>query len=427
MIETPPDRSAARRALLFVSPQFLFPMDAGGKIRTANILKHMKGGAFRIHLLAPAAAEQAARWRSCIDEVCDDFTAFEPAPGDAAAQARRALGLVSPLPVSVWTDARPDARRAVAAALSGPPAPDLVVFDYIHAMALAPARIPAPSVVFTHNVETEIFERHAKVATGPMKLVYALEAAKMRRFERREAARVDGVLAVSERDAEFFRRRTDARRVAAIPTGVDLEFFSYVAPSANAAPIVVFTGSMDWRANQDGLAWFLDAVWPKIAAARPDASFRVIGKNPPPGLVAAARERGFDWTFTGFVDDVRDHARGAVYVIPLRAGGGTRIKAFEAMAMGPPVVSTALGVEGLGLEAGRHYLEAADAGGFAQRVLSLLEDPARRRALSEAARRHVEAHCAQSVVARAFERHCLSVLDAMSAGAAGPAALEGGR
>ena len=405
-----------RPRLLFVSPQFLFPMDAGGKIRTANILKHMKGGAFHIDLIAPVATEDERKWRGEITALADEFHAFAPS-GDArsvAGRLARAAALFTPSPVSVGSGGVGPARAAVAAGLAR--GADLVVYDYVHSAAFAPRASAAASVIFAHNVETEIFRRHVGAAGFPMKLVYALEAVKMARFERRAAGSVDGVIAVSARDADFFRKETKAPFVASVPTGVDADFFAYAPPPDDAPPDIVFTGSMDWRANIDGLGWFMDRVWPLIADARPDARpdarLTVVGRNPPRALQDAAQARGINWRFTGFVEDVRDHARGAVYVIPLRVGGGTRLKAFEAMAMGLPVVSTALGVEGLELRAGEHYLEADEAPLFAEAVLHLLADPARRRALSAAARARVEARHSHAMAARAFEDACLRVLHA---------------
>src|SRR4029079_12593751 len=136
-------------------------------------------------------------------------------------------------------------------------------------------------------------------------------------------------------------RQYGVRDVSVIPTGVDLDYFTWQAPRASAdadGGTVVFTGSMDWMANGDGIEYFMDEVWPIVARARPRARCVIVGRSPPAPLVERARTRGLDWHFTGFVDDVRPYVREAqVYVIPLRIGGGTRIKVYEAMALGCPV------------------------------------------------------------------------------------------
>lgn len=396
-------------SLLFVSPQFLFPMDAGGKIRSANILKHLKGGAFATRLLMPATPDESARFGDDITMLADEVALWRPGARNLYWKARRAAGFLAATPISAFADADAAARAAVAAALDRKP--DLVVFDYVQSLAMAPARTGVPHLFFAHNVEAEILERHAAVATGLMKAVWAREAAKMRRFEEGACASADAVIAVSSRDAEAFRAAFGARVAFDIPTGVDARFFHF-APAEDDAPRIVFTGSMDWKANQDGLQWFMEEVWPLIAARRPDASFTIVGKNPPRAMAEAAAARGLAWRFTGFVDDIRDHARGLAYVIPLRVGGGTRIKAFEAMAMGTPVVSTRLGVEGLPVRSGEHFLEAETPPAFADAVLALLADAALRRRLAVSARRLVEERFSHEAAARVFERHCLAVLSA---------------
>jgi len=406
---------SGRPRLLFVSPQFLFPLDAGGKIRTTNILRHMKGGAFEIELISPAAPGEAERFAAEIAAICDRFEAWPAAPGGIARTLHRIAGLATRYPVAVWSDRTRAGRAAVGAALAR--RPDVAVVDFTHGVVLCPDALGVPGLLFTHNVETEIFRRHAEIAGGPMKLLWRSEYAKMARFERRAAALFDTVIAVSERDAETFRADFGVRHAAAIPTGVDLSFFAHMPPPADGAPLIAFTGSMNWRANIDGIEWFMDEVWPRIAARRPDARFRIIGRDPPEALVAAAKKRGLAWDFTGFVDDIREHMTGALaYVIPLRVGGGTRIKAYEAMAMGPPVVSTALGVEGLPVEDDTHYLRADAAGDFADAVIRLLERPELRDRLSRAARGFVEANFGAEKVAAVFERICLDTLNRASAG-----------
>ncbi|MEM6415027.1 MAG: glycosyltransferase [Pseudomonadota bacterium] len=407
-----------RPKLLFVSPQFLFPMDAGGKIRTANILRQLKGGVFEIALVSPGSAGEVEKWGAEIDRLCDSFEFWPNNDNSVVRRLRRLSGLLTPLPVSVRVVSTRAAQLAVERAVSH--RPDLIVYDYIHSFVLRPDWKPiggneaiqerSPEIIFTHNVETEIFQRHRELASFPMQMIYGLEAVKMKRFEAKAASTMDGVIAVSDKDADNLRNKFGAKNVQAIPTGVDLKFFSFDPPQEDAAPVVTFTGSMDWRANQEGLAWFLSDVWPKIANCRPDASFTIVGKNPPETLVNAAKAAGARWTFTGFVDDVRAHARGAVYVIPIRAGSGTRIKAFEAMAMGVPVVSTAVGIEGLNLTPDAHYLEANDAEGFAAAVIQLLDDGGKRYQLAKAARARVEAQHSHAAAAQVFEKYCSDIL-----------------
>ncbi|MCC6473804.1 MAG: glycosyltransferase, partial [Burkholderiales bacterium] len=292
---------------------------------------------------------------------------------------------------------------------------DLVVVDFPHAAVLAPPPYACASAMFTHNVEAEIFQRHARVAGDPLRrAVWRDQARKMERFEREVLLGFDTVIAVAERDRDYFEREYGLAGVQVIPTGVDLDYFAYQGCAGADDPqggTVVFTGSMDWMANIDGIEFFMDEVWPAVARARPAAHCVIVGRSPPAALVERARAKRLNWTFTGFVDDVRPHVGQAqVYVIPLRVGGGTRIKVYEAMAMGCPVVSTRIGVEGLPVENGRHFLEADAAADMAAAVLALLAGREQRERLSREARRLVEENMSSRRAAQAFEQICLRAL-----------------
>lgn len=384
--------------IAFISPVFLFPADAGGKIRTGNILRGLKeSGRFDITLLSPASAEQQQAWQGELDRLCHRFLRWAPAAPRPRWQ--RAPDLLSALPINVASDRTPAAQAAVAAALAAERF-DVVVFDFVHAAVLRPDGLQGATVCFTHNVEAEIFERHAKTAgSAALRWLWRSQAAKMRRFEREALARFTRVVTVSERDARMFEKHDGLQTARAIPTGVDLDFFSWQAP-AGGAPVVVFTGSMDWEANVDGIRFYIEEVWPRVRAQVPNAQLRVVGKNPPASLVQRQVPGA---TFTGFVDDVRDHVRDAqAFVIPLRVGGGTRIKAFEAMAMGLPVVSTTIGIEGLDVDHGTHFLRADGAEALADATLRLLADDALRLKLSRAARSLVEDRFGHRVAADVF-------------------------
>lgn len=406
-----------RPRLLFVSPSFLFPNNTGGRIRTTNVLRGLKGGAFDVTLIGPGGEAEVARWREQLTGVCDRFVPW--APGFARPRWMRAADLLQTLPVNVAADrtaAGIDAvRRELAASRY-----DVVVFDFVHAAVLKPVQVDAATVCFTHNVEAEIFARHVSQAENLlMRRVWASQHRKMEVYERDALRAFDAVVAVSERDASQFRRRYGLETVDTIPTGVDLDFFAWQAPPPvddGHPPTVVFTGSMDWDANIDGIRHFLDEVWPRVLAVRPEACFTVVGRDPPAALLERSRSLP-GVSFTGFVPDVRPYARAAhAFVIPLRVGGGTRIKAFEAMAMGCPVVSTAIGIEGLDVTPDEHFLLRDDAADQAQAVLALLGDAALRERLSRDARSCVEQRFGHRVAAQAFEDICLAALARRSAG-----------
>jgi polysaccharide biosynthesis protein PslH len=403
--------NAPRPRLLFVSPSFLFPNNTGGRIRTTNVLRGLKGGRFDITLVGPASAEQVQQWADAIRTVCDRFVAWTPAP--ALPRWARAVDLCKSIPVNVAADRTQAAIAAVQERIARERY-DVVVFDFVHAAVLRPERVDAPTVCFTHNVEAEIFSRHAtQAANALMRGIWSTQHRKMLRFEREQLRRFTTVVAVSERDAQCFRAQYGLHSVETIPTGVDLDYFAWQEPppiDADHPPQVVFTGSMDWDANVDGMSHFLQQVWPLVISRQPKARLTIVGRDPPASLLQQAKALP-GVTCTGFVPDVRPHVRAAhVAVIPLRVGGGTRIKAFEAMAMGCPVVSTSIGIEGLHVVAQEHYLLADSAEQLANRVLDLMTDESLRRALSLRARQCVESRFSHRVAAHAFEHICLKVL-----------------
>jgi glycosyltransferase involved in cell wall biosynthesis len=383
-------------------------MDQGGKIRTGNILRGMKGGAFEVTLVSPAPPDHM-RYAAEVASVSDRFESWPEAP---RSRVRRVMALASRLPVAAATDRSVTGSAVVRQALAE--RPDVVVVDFPHADVLMPAAVAPVSVMFTHNVEAEIFERHAGRERGIWRLVWADQSRKMVRLEQDSLRRYDAVVAVSARDRDALASRYGLPVVEAVDTGVDLDFFATSAaepdPGADGG-VLVFVATMSWAANVEGIHFLLDDVWPALVAARPKLRAVIIGRNPPASLAEKIRMRGLAVTLTGFVDDIRPFVAGAnVYVIPLFVGSGTRIKAFEAMAMGRSVVSTTLGVEGLDVTDGAEYLRADDAAEFAGSILRLLNDAELRTRMAGAARALMEARFSWSRVAQQFEAICLRAM-----------------
>jgi glycosyltransferase involved in cell wall biosynthesis len=227
---------------------------------------------------------------------------------------------------------------------------DVVVCDFLVPIVNLPERLPCPAILFTHNVEAEIWRRHFENGTNAVtRPLLAQQWRRMLRFEGNALGRFDLVLAVSEADRDTFSRLypATARPIQIVQTGVDTEYFSPIpAPNQRhpAAPHLVFTGSMDWLPNEDGMLYFVNEILPRIRAQIPGVTLSVIGRQPTPAVQRLGEQPGVD--VTGRVEDVRPHvADGTVYIVPLRIGGGTRLKIFEAMSMAKAVVSTTVGAE----------------------------------------------------------------------------------
>jgi glycosyltransferase involved in cell wall biosynthesis len=270
-----------------------------------------------------------------------------------------------------------------------------------------PASFGVPVVLFQHNVEAEIWRRHAEVAGNPLSRWYfGVQHARMARYEGTACRGADHVVAVSEHDARIFRDSYRVTSVSDVPTGVDVEYFD-PKPFAERVPgRLVFTGSMDWMPNADGITWFTQHVWPLIRQARPDATFTVVGRNPPAAVQSLATS-GSGIEVTGSVPDVRPYlGTGSVFVVPLRVGGGTRLKIYEAMAMECPTVSTAVGAEGLPVKDVEHLRIADDATTFAARCVELLDDVTTATGMAARAAHYVRANFGWDAVADHFVASC---------------------
>jgi glycosyltransferase involved in cell wall biosynthesis len=211
---------------------------------------------------------------------------------------------------------------------------------------------------------------------------------RLRRYEALVCRRADRALAVSEADAAALHELVPDADVTVVPNGIDTRAYTSTPTHADT-PTLVFTGTMDFRPNVDAVLWFAREVLPRIRAQVEDARFLAVGQRPHRRLDVLRDNPAV--TLTGFVEDTRLYiADAAVYVVPLRMGGGTRFKILEALAMGKAVVSTTLGAEGFPVTHGRELLLADEPRDFAEAVISLLNVPEQREALGRAGRAFVE-------------------------------------
>jgi polysaccharide biosynthesis protein PslH len=261
----------------------------------------------------------------------------------------------------------------------------------------------APRLLNTQNVEARIWQQRAGLAANPILKTYlSSQARKMADYEKGLLPRYDGLIAVSETDAAAFKAAYQAKQIGVVPNGVDTVYFSprRETPEEN---LVVFSGAMDYAPNSDGAKYFLQEIWPKVISSHPQARFCIVGRRPEPALLALAKKYP-RVEVTGTVEDVRPYlARAAVVVVPLRMGGGSRLKILEALAMGKAIVSTSLGAEGLALAAGQQLLLAEGAEAFAEAISPLLENPAKTEAFGRSGRALVEQTYAWPVCARKLE------------------------
>jgi len=262
-------------------------------------------------------------------------------------------------------------------------------FTYLGGLRLRPssAGMPAPPLVLgTHEIAYDIVRQVARGgASAGRRLYAALNWRKLRRDEHAAFRAADGISACSAADQARVLAHVPAARTVVIPNAADVDFYQ---PRPSDPPpdgrTVVFFGLLSTFPNIDGVLFFLREIWPRVAAERPAARCRIIGARPPAPVRQLAGPRV---EIAGFVEDLRPHlAAAAVLVVPLRVGGGTRLKIVEGMAMGRPIVSTTLGAEGIEAVHDRSILIADEPATFAGSVIRLLDDPVLAARLGRSAR-----------------------------------------
>lgn len=257
---------------------------------------------------------------------------------------------------------------------------DVAICDFLDAAVNFPGTFHIPSVLFEHNVESEIWRRHAETESSLIKKsMYQVEFQKMLRYEQVMVRKFHHVIAVSENDRQLMSQWCEPSHITVVPTGVDLGQYKALPSQPTAHPLIVFVGAMDWEPNIDGVDYFCEQILPLIKARVPTARFRIVGRNPDKRVQRWASE---SIQVTGRVPSVVEHLReAAAVIVPLRIGGGTRLKIYEAMACGRAVISTTVGAEGLSVNSGHDILLADEPQQFAQAVVNVLNNEGFRREL----------------------------------------------
>lgn len=402
-----------RLKVLFFSQRFPYPMDTGGKIRTGKLLEQLKE-VFDISLVSNVESPKDDEYLDQVKKLC---TEFYPVPWKETRKysfrfyLKLFLAMFSRYPFTVVNDYSREIEAALFK-LTTSERFDLLVCDFLQPSLNVGKINGIPKLLFEHNIESIIPRRHFETSRNPIgKIFWRLQWVRMQRYEQETCAKFNGVVTVSDKDKEILEWEFGGKDIFTIPTGVDIEYFS-----PREEPVVenslVFTGSMDWLPNEDAILFFARNILGKIKQEIPTVNLSVVGRNPSQRLIKELK-RYPEINVVGRVEDVRPFIGGhALYIIPLRIGGGTRIKAYEAMAMGKAVVSTTVGIEGLPVTDGENLILADGPGAFAQAVVMLLRDKDRRRHIGMKARSFVCGNFGWQKVANEFADICHKVAHA---------------
>ncbi|MCE9531874.1 MAG: glycosyltransferase family 4 protein [Planctomycetes bacterium] len=357
-----------------------FPMTSGKRIRTFQLLSRL-AERHRITYLCHrnpdaeegAQAETAFRKLGIRTIVVDRQV---PAKSGLRFYARLAANLLSPLPYSVTSHCSASLHQA-ANRLSEVDPPDLWHCEWTpYANYLRHLQSTRPWVVMAHNVETLIWQRYHETEANPLKRWFIhRQFRKFERFEKWAYSSCNRALAVSELDARLMHDRFGAQKISVVDNGVDTAYFEPTGQEQRDPYRILFLGSLDWRPNLDGVRVLLDEIFPSVRQKEPRASLQIVGRRPAEWLRQAVVNRpGVE--LHADVADVRPFLRSAgMLAVPLRFGGGSRLKILEALVIGLPVVTTRVGVEGLCLEPNHHVTVADDSVEFSKAVLDTMRHP----------------------------------------------------
>ncbi len=373
--------------IIFITKELPYPPDNGHRNRTFHLLQGLAQNN-KIWLFTFGNRVEANEKLKSLAQYSIDCAVIEPNEINVNKLVFRVfISLFSKVPFSITRRVSAKMRTAVKNFL-GRERADIIVCDSIYQAANIP-ECAAKKILNEHNIESQIMKRYCQVTNNIfVKAFVYLEHFKMRKYEIQEWRKFDSVLAVSETDKQEISKRLGRANLSVISNGVDLNYFS--SNGAITKPYALaYIGQMNWYPNIDAVMYFLGNIYPVIKKEFQQASFYIVGANPPKPIQKLARIHGAQ--ITGYVSDTRPYIQQTeVFVVPLRIGGGTRLKILEAMAMGKAVVSTSIGCEGLKVTHEENILIADNPEEFATCVKKLFNNQALRENLGTSARRFVE-------------------------------------
>ncbi|HTU91282.1 MAG TPA: glycosyltransferase [Gemmataceae bacterium] len=375
---SPTTRSSSALRVVMVDEELPYPPTSGKRIRTLNLTLRLA----RRHRLTyvchrNANAEEARKAAAFFAEQGIETIVVErtvPAKCGPRFYLRLAANLLSPLPYSVAAHKSRALRRALAE-IPRKQRVDVWHCEWTPYAETLRGIATGRRVMMAHNVESVIWQRYYETESNPLRRWYiGRQWRKFQRFERRVLGEVEWAVAVSDTDARRLREDFGVDCVAVVENGVDTAYFQPQARRRRPNRLL-FLGSLDWRPNLDGVSLLLEKIFPAVRAVEPSASLCLVGRNPPEALrrqVAAMP----GVKLHANVPDVRPYlADCGMLVVPLRIGGGSRLKILEALASGTPVLSTRVGAEGLRLEEGHDFTVVEDIDGLKNAIITAVRHP----------------------------------------------------
>jgi polysaccharide biosynthesis protein PslH len=388
---------------LVISPYSPYPLTFGGAIRTYHVIK-MFADISDVTVLSYGANPDQDLTINHLRTFCEEVEMITDPPSDSGMKALlQVRGTLSMRPFQYYAFYTKYFQRALDAMLSRKQF-DMIVIEQSQMAYFSLRQSKAMRILDLHNIEYELLARRASVQRNLFwRTALTFEAHKFRRDEQRFYRDVDLIFTASDRERDLLRALPGIGHVEALPNSIDCDYFA-PRPTEPSANEITFVGTTHVDANRDGLIYFMEEVFPLIEREVPDIHFTIVGGYPPAAIRAYGERPNV--TVTGFVDDVRPYmAKAKVMVVPLRSGGGTRLKILEGLSYGVPTVSTTIGAEGITITSGSDILLADTSAQFAADVVRLLGDAALRRQLATRGRHLVEGHYSWQAVGRSLRSY----------------------
>jgi sugar transferase (PEP-CTERM/EpsH1 system associated) len=370
--------------ILFLSPRQCWPAHSGAKLREYHFARAL---AQRAELTYVHFTDPGVPPLTCRDlPFCHEVVAVPKPLAYGPAQLLQGLVTRWPLPILNYTS---DVMSSVVERLAARSSYDLIHLDSIHMIRYGHAvASPSAKLIYNwHNIESEAMQRYSKTVTSLPRRWYAREtASKLAALEREILRSGFGHIVCSQREKDQLQGISGKARVAVVENGVDATYFAGASDSAEVPNRLVFVGTMDYYPNVEATTSFARNIWPLLRQRWPELELWIVGAKPTPAVTALQEVPGV--TVTGTVADIRPfYQKALAAVVPLRTGGGTRLKILEAMAAGVPVISTELGAEGLAVSPGQNILIAGpdESESWVTHLEALTQSSTLRRELTDAA------------------------------------------
>lgn len=374
--------------ILFLTTKLPYPPDSGAKIRDFNLIKEISKE-HGVSLISFIEDEEQNKNLGFLNPYCKSIEVVKE-KGKISLLAGIFISLFTNKPFTIAKFYSSRMKQKIRVALSNNKF-DLIHCSHLHMAQYVENVKNIPKILDEHNIESFVIKRYLKEQRNLIKkiFVFFLQYLKLVGYESRIAQKFDHCFVVSEVDKKNLESIAPSASLSVVSNGVDLN--RYKPQETDAQPnSLIYTAVMDWFPNEDAMVYFYDKIWPFVKKEIKDVHLCIVGRNPSNKIVSLSR-RGENIMVTGYVEDVRPYiAKSSVYIVPLRIGGGSRLKILEAMAMGKPVVSTSIGCEGLDVADNESILIANLPEEFSAKTAMLLRDSELRNKLGTNARKLVE-------------------------------------